>query len=211
MKSPAGVLSLVLTLGAASPAHPAESPALARKPEVAAALQVLDAWIQATVAEREQPGLSIGIVHDQDLLWAKGYADLARKTPATPATAYRIASISKLFTSTAILQLRDAGKLRLDDPVAQHLPFFRIRNGHPEGPTITVRHLITHTSGLPRESPLSYWNRAWASPSAGWGSRSASATAAASPATARRSRSHPRTSWRSSSSPTPTTATRSAT
>ena len=88
----------------------ADGPALASDPQVAGALRVLDSWIDATVRSREQPGLSIGIVHGQDLLWAKGYgfADLARKVPGSPSTSYRIASISKLFTSTAILQLRDA-------------------------------------------------------------------------------------------------------
>lgn len=138
----------------------ADVPQLARHPRVAAALQVLDTWMEATVREREQPGLSIGIVYDQDLIWAKGYgwADLDKRIPATPSTVYRIASISKLFTATAILQLRDAGKLQLDDPVVRYLPWFQIKNKHPEGPVITIRHLITHTSGLPREAPVSYWN-----------------------------------------------------
>ena len=55
-----------------------------------------------------------------------GQASLARAEPATPDTLYRIASITKLFTSTAILQLRDAGKLRLSDPLTEYLPWFRI-------------------------------------------------------------------------------------
>jgi CubicO group peptidase (beta-lactamase class C family) len=123
---------------------------------VAAALTVLDAWITATVAQREQPGLSIGIVYDQDLIWAKGYgyADLQRQVPATPTTIYRIASISKLFTATAIMQLRDAGKLRLDDAVSDRLSWFSIKKTYEGGPPITVRNLITHTSGLPREVTL---------------------------------------------------------
>jgi D-alanyl-D-alanine carboxypeptidase len=133
---------------------------LAQKPEVAAAIQVFDAWVEWTVRNREQPGVSIGIVHDQELIWSKGYgfADVAKKTPATNATAYRIASLSKLFAATALLQLRDAGKLQLDDPVAKHLSWFRLQNRHPDSPTITVRHLITHTSGMPRELTGTYWN-----------------------------------------------------
>ena len=132
---------------------------LAQHSEVAAALKVLDAWIAATAATREQPGLSVGIVHDQDLIWAKGYgfADLQKKIPATPATLYRIASISKLFTSTAIMQLRDSDKLQLDDRVSKHLSWFKLRHTHP-GPEITIRHLITHTSGLPREAGGTNWS-----------------------------------------------------
>ena len=70
---------------------------------------------------------------------------------------YRIASITKLFTSTAILQLRDAGRLRLDDPVVDHLPWFAIEQAHPDAPAITIRHLLTHTAGLPREAGFPYW------------------------------------------------------
>lgn len=133
---------------------------MAQRPEVAAAIAVLDAWVAATVASREQPGLSLGVVYDQDLIWRKGYGfvDLAKKAPATPSTVYRIASISKLFTTTAIMQLRDGGKLQLDDPVTKYLPWFKIKNAHPEGPTITIRHLLTHTSGLPREAAGVNWS-----------------------------------------------------
>src|SRR5438309_11033807 len=83
--------------------------------EVASQVELLSAWIEAQMAYAGQPGLSIGIVHDQELVWAKGfgYANAEQKVPATAATLYRIASITKLFTSTAILQLRDAGRLQL--------------------------------------------------------------------------------------------------
>ena len=129
-------------------------------PEVQAAIAVFDAWCEYTVYTREQPGVSIGIVYDQDLIWAKGYgyADLEKKIPATPSTAYRIASITKLFTATAILQLRDEGKLQLDDPVAKHLDWFHLDDPFDDSPVITIRHLLTHTSGLPRELNALYWD-----------------------------------------------------
>ena len=131
-----------------------------KDPKWRAAIAVLDAWVTATMTNREQLGLSLGIVYDQELIWAKGYglADLAHRVPANASTVYRIASISKLFTTTAIMQLRDAGKLQLDDPVAKYLPWFKIKNAHPEGPTITIRHLLTHTSGLPREAAGVNWS-----------------------------------------------------
>src|SRR5438270_420515 len=72
-------------------------------------------------------------------------------------TLYRIASITKLFTSTAILQLRDAGKLRLDDPLDAYLPWFRIGGTRADAPAITTRELLTHTVGLPREAGMPYW------------------------------------------------------
>jgi D-alanyl-D-alanine carboxypeptidase len=142
------------------PAVAESSPPAAQLPEVTAALTVLDAWIAATVASREVPGLSIGIVSGQDLLWAKGYglADLERKIPATASTVYRIGSISKLFTATAIMQLRDRGHLRLDDAVETSLPWFRLAHVDPDDPKITIRDLLTHLSGLPRDAPTPYWN-----------------------------------------------------
>jgi CubicO group peptidase (beta-lactamase class C family) len=126
---------------------------------VRSAISLLSAWIEAQMAYSGLPGLSIGIVHDQELVWSAGFgrARLEPTLPATPGTLYRIASITKLFTSTAILQLRDAGRLRLDDPIVEHLPWFAIKQAHGEAPVATIRHLLTHTAGLPREAGAPYW------------------------------------------------------
>ena len=128
--------------------------------EVASNLELFTAWVEAQMAQRNLPGLAVGIVYDQTLLWSRGfgYADLAAQTVATPTTLYRIASITKLFTSLAVMQLRDEGLLQLDDPVAKHLPWFQIQNPYPDTPTLTVRHLLTHAGGLPREAAFPYWN-----------------------------------------------------
>jgi CubicO group peptidase (beta-lactamase class C family) len=120
------VLALVFALVGVVGSRSADAEPLAKQPEVAAALHVLDAWVAAAVASREVPGLAIAIVHDQDVIWAKGYgfADVERKVAVTPATLFRIASVSKTFTATAIMQLRDAGKLKLDEPLTTYLPWF---------------------------------------------------------------------------------------
>jgi CubicO group peptidase (beta-lactamase class C family) len=118
---------------------------------VRSAVGLLSAWIESQRAYSGVPGLSIGVVHDQALVWSAGFgrASVEPARPATPDTLYRIASITKLFTSTAILQLRDAGKLRLVDPLVEHLPWFHIKQAHADAPAITIRHLLTHTAGLP--------------------------------------------------------------
>ena len=59
-------------------------------------------------------------------------------------------SNSKLFTAIAVLQLRDAGKLRLDDPLSEHLEWFNIEDLRPGDEAITIRRILTHSSGLPR-------------------------------------------------------------
>lgn len=119
----------------------------------------IDAWLEAQLAYDRLPGISIAIVKDQELIWSKGYglADVKKKIPATPGTVYSICSISKLFTSIAIMQLYEQGKLRLDDSLSDLLPERRIRQQFKDSGPITIRGLLTHSSGLPRESDFPYW------------------------------------------------------
>jgi D-alanyl-D-alanine carboxypeptidase len=133
--------------------------AVSEHPEVAGNIKLLDAWIQSQMAYRGLPAMSVGVVHDQELIWAKGFgfADVEKKIPATPATIYRMASVTKTFTATAIMQLRDAGKLNLEDPVAKHLPWFKIKSSFVDAPALTICQLLTHTAGLPREAAFPYW------------------------------------------------------
>jgi D-alanyl-D-alanine carboxypeptidase len=140
----------------------AQQSALADKDEVATAIRLWQATVESQMAYRGQPGISVGIVYDQELIWSHGFGfrDIKNKIPATPQTTYPIASITKLFTATAVLQLRDAGKLQLDDPVVKYPPWFKVRNEDEDGPVISIRHLLTHTSGLPSESDFPYWTDA---------------------------------------------------
>lgn len=138
----------------------AGSQPLSDDPRVASALNLLELWLDAQCAYEQIPGISVGVVHDQELLWSQGfgYSDLEQERPATPRTIYSICSISKLFTSIAVLQLRDQGLLRLEDPVGKHIPWFTIKQTHPDGPSVTVQGILTHSSGLPRESDFPYWS-----------------------------------------------------
>jgi CubicO group peptidase (beta-lactamase class C family) len=132
---------------------------------VASDARVMDAvkawavWVEYQLAVNNVPGASVGVVHDQEVLLAKGFglANPATDRPAAPDTIYSICSNSKLFTSIGVMQLRDAGRLRLDDQVADHLPWFTIEDAHPDDEPITIRRILTHSSGLPRESDYPYW------------------------------------------------------
>lgn len=152
------LLGVLLASGADAQAAPAPID-LASHPRVAEALHLLEVWLDATGAYERIPGISAGVVYDQELIWAKGFGFAHRETraPATPATIYSICSITKLFTSIAVMQLRDAGRVRLDDPVKQHLPGFALRGEDPDAAPVTVEGLITHSSGLPREPDVPYW------------------------------------------------------
>lgn len=144
---------VIASVASAQPMPPPSSPGLGE------ALRLLDAWVEARVAYEDIPGASVGVVVDQELVWSKGYgwADVAARVPATPDTVYGICSISKLFTSIAVMMERDAGRLRLDDPVAAHLRHFTLDATMPGAPPVTIRDLLTHSGGVPREANRPYW------------------------------------------------------
>ena len=150
---------LALLAAAAIGARPVPAQSVADHPRVRQALALLQTWLEAQRAYDQVPGVSGAVVHDQQVLWkgGYGYSDLAQRAPATESTIYSICSISKLFTSVAVMQQRDAGHLRLDDPVGKHLPWFDIRRSNPESGDVTIEGLLTHASGLPRESDHPYW------------------------------------------------------
>ncbi len=88
------------------------------------AVNVARIWLDAQHDYEQIPSISVAIVHDQELVWSGsvGVASLEDRRLATSSTLYSTCSISKLFTSIALMQLRDQGKVSLRDPVSQHLP-----------------------------------------------------------------------------------------
>src|SRR6056297_45275 len=136
---------------------------LADAPRVADAVRLWSDWVEYQAGSSRVPGVSFGIVHDQELVasGAFGLANPDAGLAATADTLYSICSISKLFTSVGLMQQYDAGRVRLDDPVGDHLDWFeRLEDAHPDDEPVTVRRLLTHSSGLPRESDFPYWTDA---------------------------------------------------
>ncbi len=127
---------------------------IAPRKDYTAAVQMLERFIMHEMADKDLPALSIALVDDQQIVWAKGFgfADPKRKIPATAETIYRVGSVSKLFTDIGVMQLVEQGKIDLDAPVTRYLPTFRPRN--PFGKAITLRQLMSHRSGLVREPPV---------------------------------------------------------
>jgi len=126
----------------------------ANHPDVLAAQRLFSAWMDGQVVSRGLPGIVVGVIADQELIWSAGFghADIAAKRPMRRDTKFRMASHSKLFAATAIMQLREQGKLQLDDPVVKYLPWFKVKPAEPDDPPITIEELLTHSSGLPREA-----------------------------------------------------------
>lgn len=119
-------------------------------------IPVIDSSYRAFAVEQHSPGLAYAVVYDGEIIHSGtfGYADVEQQIPVNEKSVFRIASMTKSFVAAAILQLRDAGKLRLDDPVSQYIPEFNTRSiPTDDAPVITIRHLLTHTSGLPTDDP----------------------------------------------------------
>lgn len=116
-------------------------------------------FVQQQMKKYDVTGLSLALVDDQRIVWTEGfgYADKAHKVPATPETLYRAGSITKLFTATSILQLQERGLVDLDQPIKTYLPEFSVKTRFPDSPPITLRHILTHHSGLPRDIRRDMW------------------------------------------------------
>jgi len=147
----------VLLLLAGFAGSAAQAQVLASTPTVLAAIATLDREIAADLPAHGIPGLAITVIHGHDTLWHHDYglADVARGEKIGPGTRFRLGSMSKLLTGLAVVQLRDAGKLGLDDKVTRHLPWFRLAGD--EHPAITIRELLLHLSGLPLDAPGASW------------------------------------------------------
>jgi CubicO group peptidase (beta-lactamase class C family) len=112
------------------------------------------------IEQNRLPGGVAGIVRGDELTWlaGAGFAGIAAGTATDPAMLYGIASITKTFTGTAIMQLRDAGRLDLDDPAVRWLPELRsVVNPFGPAEALTIRRMLSHESGLPAEPPGTDW------------------------------------------------------
>jgi CubicO group peptidase (beta-lactamase class C family) len=136
-----GALALLLA-GAVAGVQPAD-------PADPAVLDRVDAFVEGEIADAGIPGLAIAIVAGGEVVHVRGFgvADGAGR-PVTPDTPFQLASLSKAFTATAVMQLVSDGAIDLDAPVTTYLPWFRVGEGESSA-GITIRRLLNHTSGIP--------------------------------------------------------------
>ena len=110
----------------------------------------VDDFVKAQMEKQHLPGVSIVVIKDAKIVKMEGYglANIELNVPARPETVYKIGSVSKQFIAAGIMLLIEEGKISLDDNVGKSL------EGTPESwKPITIRHLLTHTSGIVREAP----------------------------------------------------------
>ena len=127
-----------------------------RSARVAETATVVGSMFRAHAEREHLPGFAYGVMLDGDLVYsgAFGMANLEGEIPASTRTLFRIASMSKSVTAMAILQLRDAGRLSLDDPASDYVPeLASLELLTADSPEITIRHLLTHSAGFPEDNP----------------------------------------------------------
>ena len=107
---------------------------------------MMDRLVSAEMSRHKIPGMAVAVVKNGEVVVAKGYgfANLEHQVPVTTHSIFQSGSVGKQFTAAAIMLLEEQGKLRLDDKIANYLPRTKARWG-----SITLRHLLTHTSGIP--------------------------------------------------------------
>lgn len=116
-------------------------------------------WLQFRYEQENIPGFVVAVAKDDEIkfLEAFGFADLENKTKMSPKHIFRIASHSKTFTATAIMQLQERGKLRIDDLIIKYLPWLE-HNKDKRWQKVTIRQLLSHGAGVVRDGKESdYW------------------------------------------------------
>jgi serine-type D-Ala-D-Ala carboxypeptidase/endopeptidase len=110
----------------------------------------LSGLIQETLKKEGVPSISIALVRNESIIWkaAFGYANVRARTPATPETIYNVASTFKAVTATAVMQLAEQGKLKLDHPVNRYLGDLAVRDRMQSEKPVTFTHILSHWSGL---------------------------------------------------------------
>jgi CubicO group peptidase (beta-lactamase class C family) len=139
-----------------SVAPPAQFTDPERFTKLRAAFPEIDRMMRAFAEREKVPGIAYGIVVDGRLahVGTAGFRELSARSPVDTSTVFRIASMTKSFTAAAILQLRDAGKLSLDDPAERYVPELKgLRYPTTDAPRITIRHLLSHSEGFPEDNP----------------------------------------------------------
>lgn len=149
MKKP---IILALIIAAFISFFPAAPSAAEANPEIDR--ERIDAFIEEEMRTSRIPGLALGIVKNGEIAYLKSYGHAGNGRTLTPQTPFLIGSLSKSITAVATMQLAEADLLNLDTPVREYLPWFEMA-GEYDVSTMTVRHLLVQTSGIPWEAGLS--------------------------------------------------------
>ena len=124
------------------------------------ATALINVWLEAQKNYEDIPAIMGVVVSDQEIIWsgAFGKSNVEENISADENTICSIGSVSKVFTATAIMKLVSEGKLNLDDEIREIIPDYTLRQTYPDSGYVTIESLLTHSSGVPRDTDHSYWS-----------------------------------------------------
>lgn len=122
-------------------------------------LDALDAYLSEQVVASGLAAASVAVVSEDEMLYARGFGEttVGSGVPVGPGTSFEIGSLTKSMTALAVLRLHEAGTVEIDAPVRTYLPWFRVADEEASR-TITLRQLLSHSSGLPTTSHAVVWH-----------------------------------------------------
>lgn len=152
------LVSLVMLAGCAAPPI---NPQALTPGDYGYVKEYISWFVRKEMNKNDVQGLSLALVDDQQVVWVDGFglADAKARISADADTIYRVGSISKLFTTTAAMQLVEQGKLELDKPLVNYVPDFSLRSRFPEALPVTIRSIMTHHSGIPSDYGKGMWTK----------------------------------------------------
>lgn len=122
------------------------------------AFQLIEYWLNAQKDYENIPGLTAMVGDEKGVVWSQAFGMANENDEMKIENTFSICSISKLFTSVAIMKLVEEKKINLEDPIEKLLPWFDLKQQFKDSPPITIKSILTHSSGLPRESNHPYWS-----------------------------------------------------
>ena len=137
-----------------------KKPAVIPMGDYSYAIEYTDYQTKKLIKEYDLPSVVIALIDGQDVIYenAYGFSNIEEQTIATLDTIYKLGSITKLFTGIEIMRMSEEGLIDLDVPIGQYLPDFSIKSRFPSSDQITIRSILAHRSGLPRNGTLLEWH-----------------------------------------------------
>ncbi|MAU64224.1 MAG: hypothetical protein CMC38_07805 [Flavobacteriaceae bacterium] len=122
------------------------------------AFQLIEYWLDAQKDYENLPGLTAMIGNENGAVWTGAFGMANENDAMNIENTFSICSISKLFTAVAIMKLVEEEKISLEDPINKLLPWFDLNQQFKDSPPLTIKSILSHSSGLPRESNHPYWS-----------------------------------------------------
>lgn len=122
-------------------------------------IEYVDYQINKLMKEHDLPSVVVALIDDQEVVYkqAYGFSNIEEQTPATLDAIYKLGSITKVFTGIEIMRMYEEGLIDLDAPITDYLPDFSINSRFSSSEPITIRSILAHRSGLPRNDTLLQW------------------------------------------------------